>query len=68
MLSIDGIGAFDSISRAAMLAEVAALPTSANVLPFVLLFYGDASAYLWEDDAGVVHRILQAEGVNRETP
>ena len=26
-------------------------------LPFVRLFYGSPSEYLWEDDAGTVHRI-----------
>ena len=31
-------------------------------LPFVRLFYGRPSVYLWEDDLGTVHRIPQGEG------
>ena len=33
-----------------------------QVLPFVLMFHGTPSAYLWEDDAGVIHTIQQGEG------
>ena len=32
------------------------------MLPFVRLFYGTPSSYLWEDDAGTVHRVRQGEG------
>ena len=31
-------------------------------------FYGSASSYLWEDEEGVVHRIVQAEEENKVTP
>ena len=31
-------------------------------MPFVLQFCGSASSYLWEDEEGVVHTIVQAEG------
>ena len=68
VLPIDGIGAFDNISRAAMLEGLRSLPASSNALPFVLLFYGAESCYLWEDDAGEVHRILQAEGGEQGDP
>ena len=33
-----------------------------QILPFVRMFYGDHSTYLWEDDVGTVHRIEQGEG------
>ena len=32
------------------------------LLPFVNQFYGSPSTYLWEDDEGVVHEVLQGEG------
>ena len=62
MLSVDGIGAYDLISRQAMLRALRNTPDAACVLPFVRLFYGQPSTFLWRDDAGVVHRIVQAEG------
>ena len=31
-------------------------------IPFVRMFYGQASTYLWEDNEGHVHRIEQGEG------
>ena len=34
----------------------------ANALPFVRLFYGSPSAYLWEQDDGTVHTVEQGEG------
>ena len=42
LLSIDGIGAFDLVSRQ---------------LSFVLQFCGSPSLYFWEDDSGVVHTV-----------
>ena len=30
--------------------------------PFVRMFYGEPSVYLWEDEHGVVHNIYEAEG------
>ena len=32
-----------------------------QILPFVRLFYGSQSRYFWEDDAAMVHHILQGE-------
>ena len=42
--SIDGVGAFDLISRKAMLEELRKVPGGAEVMPFVLLFYGSPSS------------------------
>ena len=54
VLSNDGIGAFDRISRAAMLDGLLNVARArAGGLPFVLMFYAP-SAYLWEDDARVI--------------
>ena len=58
VMSIDGISAYDLISRRAMLQ---ALDGSAAV-PFVSMLYGTPSHYLWEDSLGRVHTITQGEG------
>ena len=55
ILSVDGIGAFDLVSREAMLRGKSALP-------FVRQFYGSVSTYLWQDDEGIVHDVHQGEG------
>ena len=60
--SIDGIGAFYLISRESMLTGLSRVDGGQAALPFVRLFYGSPSEYLWEDDAGTVHRIPQGEG------
>ena len=58
--SIDGISAYDTISRTAMLSGLAKVDPA--VLPFVRLFYGSRSRYWWEDNEGNGHTITQAEG------
>ena len=68
VLPVDGVGAYDLISRHAMLRALRHTPDAANVLPFVRLFYGQPSTFLWRDDAGVVHRIVQAEGGEQGDP
>ena len=62
ILSVDGIGAHDTISRNAMLRGLRHMEGGEAILPFVLQFYGAPSTYLWEDSDGVVHGILQVEG------
>ena len=39
-----------------------------SVLPFVRLFYGSKSRYLWEDNEGNCHTIAQAEGGEQGDP
>ncbi len=68
ILSIDGIGAYDLISRGAMLQSLAAVPRAAAVLPFTLLFYGQPSEYMWYDAQGQGHSIIQAEGGEQGDP
>ena len=60
--SIDGISAYDLISREAMLQGLARVEGGRSALPFVRLFYGAPSEYLWEDESGTTHRIPQGEG------
>ena len=60
--SIDGVSAYDFISMESMLTGLRFVVGDNAVLPFVRLFYGRPSVYLWEDDLGTVHRIPQGEG------
>ena len=62
VLSIDGVSAFDMVSRRVMLAALHRVLGGDQILPFVRLLYKSLSRYLWEDDEGVVHHILQGEG------
>ncbi len=50
ILSIDGISAFDSISRSAMLEGLNSLPEARASLKYVRFFYGRESENLWNDD------------------
>ena len=58
--SIDGVGAFDLISRRAMLEGLREVDDA--VLPFARLFYGQQSQYFWETDSEEVHIVPQGEG------
>ena len=56
VLSIDGIGAFDLVSREAMFRGLLSVE-GGTVLPFVRQFYGTPSTSLWQDDEGAVHDV-----------
>ena len=62
VLSVDGIGAFDLVSRESMLRGLFSVQGGEAVLPFVRQFYGVPSTYLWQDDSGDIHEIHQGEG------
>ena len=68
IISIDGVGAFDHITRASMLSALRCQPRAKELLPFVLMFYGDASEYLWTDDEGNSQVIKQADGGEQGDP
>ena len=68
VLSVDGIGAFDFIARAAMLDGLLNVDGGDSVLPFVLQFYSEPSQYLWGDDTGDTHFIEQGEGGEQGDP
>ena len=68
LLSLDGIGAYDHIKRAAMLGKLRDLPSAQAILPFVLLFYGQASTYTMYDEHGNPQDIVQAEGGEHGDP
>ena len=68
VLSIDGIGAFDHVRRAAMLGMLATLPKAIDILPFVRLSYASPTRYIWRDDQGNDHEIVQGEGGEQGDP
>ena len=66
--SLDGIGAYDHVSRACFLEELRENPELAPLLPFVRLWYSRPSTYTWRDEHNTVHNIPQAEGVEQGDP
>ena len=49
ILSIDGVGAHDFISRRAMFQGVADLPNGDQLIPFIRQFDEEPSTFVWED-------------------
>ena len=45
-----------------MLAGLLDTDGAKEALPFVRLFYGEVSEYLWTDDEEVTHTVRQGEG------
>ena len=68
ILSIDGVGAYDTISRKALLRGVADMVDGDKLIPFVRQFYSSPSTYLWEDEVGETRRIQQGEGGEQGDP
>ena len=68
IVSIDGVGAFDHVSRAAMLSKLHKLPGASAMLPFVRLSYAQPSRYAWLDDAGCQHFFEQGKGGEQGDP
>ena len=66
VVSLDGRSAYDTISRATILAKLR--NTVPSLLPFTRAMYARTSTYLWWDDEGRVHDIAQAEGVEQGDP
>ena len=58
VLSVDGVGAFDLIGRQAMLTALRDTPDANAILPFVRLFYGSPSEFVWADSASNPHSVL----------
>ena len=69
VLSIDGIGAYDTIiSRHSMLTALRAVPQANRCSSFVNMFYSEPSQYVWHDQHGEGHIITQAEGGEQGDP
>ena len=68
VLSVDGIGAYDHVSRSAMLERLIRMPKARAILLFVRLSYGQPSTYSWWDQNGVKRAVSQAEGGEQGDP
>ena len=68
IVSIDGVGAYDLISRNAMLRGLLRMENGDQIIPFVRCFYGRPSTYLWEDEVGDTQEIPQGEGGEQGDP
>ena len=62
VLSIDGIGAFDLVSRESMMRGLLSVEGGHAALPFVRQVYGAPSTCLCQDDVDFVHEVHQGEG------
>ena len=62
VMSVDGVGAYDHVLRAAMLSRLARMLNAKVLLPFVLLSHSAPSTYDWYDDEGQRRTMTQAEG------
>ena len=60
VISLDGVGAYDHVSRAAFMTKLREV--APELLPFVRLFYCQASTYYWWDGEGTRHEVQQGEG------
>ena len=68
IVSIDGVGAFDLISRQSMLDGLSAMENGEKLLPFVRSLCGAPSTYLWEDEMGTTHEVRQGESGEQGGP
>ena len=63
--SVDGVSAFDLISRRAMLERLGNVEGCLAALSFVHMFNGRPSTYVWEDADGTVRTINRGEGTEQ---
>ena len=68
VLSVDGIGTFDHVHRAAMMSKLLEVSGLRALLPFVRASYVSPSRYSWDDDSGQRHEIRQHEGGEQGDP
>ena len=68
IVSVDEIGAYDTISRRAMLQGVLRMPSAHRVLPFLEQFCSSPSTYVWEDDMETQREVTQGDGGQQGDP
>ena len=68
IMSIDGVGAYDLISRNAMLEGLLRMEGKDQILPFVRCFFGNPSTYLWEDEMDITQYSSHGEGGEQGDP
>ena len=69
ILSIDGVGVYDSVSRRSMFRGLLDMANVEKFVLFVRLLYSSSlSVYLWEDAVGEVRHFHQGEGGEQGDP
>ena len=68
VLSVDGIGAYDHVLRAAMLSRLERMQEAKALIPFVMLSYSEPSTNDWFDDTGHRRTVLREEGSEQGDP
>ena len=70
VLSVDAAGAYDHVSRGAMLQARHARPELQPLLPYARQFYATPCAHTWVDASGTSETVSHGEGRegSRETP
>ena len=68
IVSLDGIGAFDHVKRAAFMRKIVDTPELESILPLVRALYSTESRFYWFDDEGHRHTVCQAEGGEQGDP
>ena len=66
--SLDGIGAFDHVQRAAFMERLLKEDSLHEIIPLVVALYGSDSRFLWRDAEGQEHTIVQGEGGEQGDP
>ena len=61
IMSIDGVGAFDHVSRARMFTELLQNGDLQCLVPFVRQWYGEQSQFRWVNDTGTTITIKQGD-------
>ena len=67
VLSVDGVGAFDLVSRTSMFRGLQGVEGGGSVLPFVLQFCW-GSSFLWDNACGNTHVMFQGESGEQRDP
>ena len=67
VLSIDGVGAFDLVSRRAMMTAVHSMDQGEKLIPILFQFYGHPSTHLWEDEEGTATKSSKVKAGSRAT-
>ena len=68
VVSLDGVGAFDHVKRAAFFDKLLSCEELRPLLPLVSALYGTKSRFLWFDAKGEEHVIEQGEGGEQGCP
>ena len=68
IVSLDGVGAYSHVRRAAMSDKLLSTPALHGRVPFVRMSCVRQSYFLWTDERGEVHDIVQGEGGEQGDP